>query len=795
MNKMFTDYSIQISTPDMFTPPEDLLSRPDHPWHGAAIMWHSSLDSSSIGLKTTSSRFSSLRVRVQEQKFLAISVYFPTSGKDDEYLEVASDLTNFVLDNKREDEVLLLGADTNCSTKSSQRRIQAYNRMQRDLNLVSVSPYQPTFHHHNGSSESNIDSFLVSKVYSSKLSNPRTLCTLDNPENLSAHDPLVSTLQVKETVSSTGHSKYAHTYTKFDQLRVNWDNQDLGRYKHITAEVLSVYENMFPLPQHIPLKCELFSNLLVKCAELCLVTKYTDKNPKKSKKSSFILHQAWQVLQKRFRKWKEGGKVKDNSIIFKDYKDAKRVFQQKYRQESQLRIIKENNTIMKADYSNKREFYKIIKNIRSHRQSGPTSTLYTPTGIFQGEDILEGFTVDAEVLGQAVGESPEYDNEFYRLCVLDNHYIFEFKGEETIKIPEMKLTDLENIINKEMKLKKACDIYKLTVEHLRYAGDGAKLIILKLLNDIIHNIYYLTCPQIKKGLSTAVFKGKKKPLSQSSSYRRITVTPCIGSILDRYIDPIAESLFLKTQSSDQLGFTRHLSYLMAAVERGECQRYALDTNQTCFGVSFDIKAAFPSVDRDIQVRELHASGESGDLLQYSRNTYDNTVSHVKLGDKLGRQFREYKGNRQGHKRAAGHFKSYIDPCLKAASSSQLGFWIGPICVSCVCVADDTYVLSGNPRNLQGLVNIVAHYGARYRVLFGADKTKVTISGSKHDMSYYKDINIWNLDGDPLAVTDDNEHLGLIVSGLDEEIKNVDKNVDKARQTLFSLLGNVFSFKC
>ena len=72
---------------------------------------------------------------------------------------------------------------------------------------------------------------------------------------------------------------------------------------------------------------------------------------------------------------------------------------------------------------------------------------------------------------------------------------------------------------------------------------------------------------------------------------------------------------------------------------------------------------------------------------------------------------------------------------------------------------------------------------------------MTITGSKHDMAYYKDMNIWNLDGDPLAVADDNEHLGLIVSGLNEEIKNVDKNIDSARQTLFSLLGNVFSFKC
>ena len=144
---------------------------------------------------------------------------------------------------------------------------------------------------------------------------------------------------------------------------------------------------------------------------------------------------------------------------------------------------------------------------------------------------------------------------------------------------------------------------------------------------------------------------------------------------------------------------------MAAVERGECQRYALDMKQTCFGVSFDGKAAFPSVDRDIQVRELYTCGERGDILQYSNNTYQNTFSQVKQAGKLGRRIQEFKGSRQGHKRAAGHFKSYINPCLNAANSSELGFWIGPICVSCVCVADDTYILSGDPRQLQGLINI------------------------------------------------------------------------------------------
>ena len=327
-----------------------------------------------------------------------------------------------------------------------------------------------------------------------------------------------------------------------------------------------------------------------------------------------------------------------------------------------------------------------------------------------------------------------------------------------------------------MKLRKACDIYSLTTEHLRHAGPASKIIILRLLKNIIGSVNYLTCPQIKKGLSTMTYKGKKKPITESSSHRRITVTPQLGGIIDMYIDNMAEYIFREVQSSDQLGFTSDISYLLGALERGECQRYAID---------IDGQAAFPSVDRDIQVRELFACGETGDLLKYSHNTYQNTVSQEKQDGMLGREFREYKGSCQGHKQAAGHFKSYINPCLTVTKSSQLGFWIGPICVTCVCVADDTYVLSGDPRKLQNIINIVGHYGRRYRVTFGADKTKVTITGSKQDMSYYQDINIWSLDGNKLAVTEDNDHLGLIVSGIEEEMKNVDKCIDSARKILIS----------
>ena len=139
-------------------------------------------------------------------------------------------------------------------------------------------------------------------------------------------------------------------------------------------------------------------------------------------------------------------------------------------------------------------------------------------------------------------------------------------------------------------------------------------------------------------------------------------------------------------------------------------------------------------------------GERGDYLAYSRNTYQNTSSQIKIGNNLSRDFHEFKGSRQGHKRAAGNFKAYINPCLEAANSYSLGFNIDPHCLSAFCIADDTYVLADNPRKLQNLIDIVGHYAKRYRLVFGANKTKVTVSGSKHDVKNYMDIPIWSLNG-------------------------------------------------
>ena len=166
-----------------------------------------------------------------------------------------------------------------------------------------------------------------------------------------------------------------------------------------------------------------------------------------------------------------------------------------------------------------------------------------------------------------------------------------------------------------------------------------------------------------------------------------------------------------------------------------------------------------------------------------------------MKEKLSRRIQEHKGNRQGHVRASGHFKVYINPCLLSLNSSALGFQLGPICTTAVCVADDTYMMSNSPSGLQSALNIISHYASNYQLKFNADKTKIVVTASKIDMAYYKETCPWTLNGERVKVVENNEHLGLIVSGMAEEQKNVDENIVKCRGSLFALLGPAYAYKC
>ena len=138
---------------------------------------------------------------------------------------------------------------------------------------------------------------------------------------------------------------------------------------------------------------------------------------------------------------------------------------------------------------------------------------------------------------------------------------------------------------------------------------------------------------------------------------------------------------------------------------------------------------------------------------------------------------------------------YTNPLLDTVDSADLGVWPGPVNVGSSACANDEYLMSDSQTKLQALLDIAAFYGSMYRVTYGAAKTKVTVVGSEIDMNYYSDTAPWQLDNQKVKVTEDNDHLGQIVSGLRQEEKNVDLRISKGRNNIFGLLGPAFSFKC
>ena len=82
---------------------------------------------------------------------------------------------------------------------------------------------------------------------------------------------------------------------------------------------------------------------------------------------------------------------------------------------------------MITNASAKNKYYPLVKRLRGASKKQKLSELQTAAGTYYGGDTLEGFARDAEILGEYVGESPHYENEFYKLCIQDNQFIFKMK--------------------------------------------------------------------------------------------------------------------------------------------------------------------------------------------------------------------------------------------------------------------------------------------------------------------------------------------------------------------------------
>ena len=412
----------------MFHHPEDKLLQSGPIWHGVAIGWHNDISSFITFPASNHERLTGIKLSMYGKSILLVSFYAPTTGHDDAFLESVAFLVEYILQHCTVGDQVVNDTDSNCSSKSSNRRKESLKDFCEKFSLNLLNNRIPTFHHNNGTSESCIDFFLYTN--SLKVNNFRQFCTLETPLNLSSHDPITASLTFR-AMSETHESKYSSTYTDFNRERLAWDKTKVTLYQELAAKALSSASSYWDYPESIPLLCSLFSNLLVKCGKMVFNTS-SPKKPSQLKSSDKIL-EAEQTLSRAFNKWKHAGKPHSSgNLLRKSYTSARSNLQRLKRNSENLENIQQNNSLMHFFSYDRNKVYSSMKKFRGEESNTITSILHTPVGTFHNDDVLEGFASDAENLGKPDENASWYDRSFYMLCKLDNMYIFDIEETEQI---------------------------------------------------------------------------------------------------------------------------------------------------------------------------------------------------------------------------------------------------------------------------------------------------------------------------------------------------------------------------
>ena len=143
-----------------------------------------------------------------------------------------------------------------------------------------------------------------------------------------------------------------------------------------------------------------------------------------------------------------------------------------------------------------------------------------------------------------------------------------------------------------------------------------------------------------------------------------------------------------------------------------------------------------------------------------------------------------KGVRQGGILSANLFKVYNNGTLERIDDSGDGATIGDVGVQAPTCADDLTVMNNTANGLQSLVYICDDTSQ----MDGYENQEVKSVIMKMDsVKEYPENETWALNSKNMSVFECTAHMDIVRSTTNQEMKNVETNIQKARRTIYSLM--------
>lgn len=250
------------------------------------------------------------------------------------------------------------------------------------------------------------------------------------------------------------------------------------------------------------------------------------------------------------------------------------------------------------------------------------------------------------------------------------------------------------------------------------------------------------------------------------------------------VKPAVES----EQNRLQRGFTQGSSPTYCSLILEEVIRESKDQKQPLYIAFLDVKAAFDVVSHASLLRKLFHIGVDNTEWSLINSLHTGAQSVVKWAGATSDSFKVQQGVRQGGILSTDLYKLYGNRQLDRLTELGIGFHLGEICCVAPTAADDMALAASTLTALQTLVNMSVDYSLMENYLLQPVKSVIlaVLNEGNASRSINTDISVF-MNGERMPVVNEAMHMGILRSA-DSQESTVKNNMDKARRTIYCLMG-------
>ena len=338
-------------------------------------------------------------------------------------------------------------------------------------------------------------------------------------------------------------------------------------------------------------------------------------------------------------------------------------------------------------------------------------------------------------------------------------------------------TELERVID-EAKNNKAAGEDDIPYELIKNLGPKAKELLLHIYNRCWEGEGIP--PKWRTAIIKPLLKDGKDP-KQTASYRPISLTSCLGKLLEKIIgDRLVHVLEQRGLLNDnQAGFRPGrctTDQILKLVQQATDQMHASPGNTRTITTFFDYEKAYDKVWRDGLIHKMLKMNLPGRFVNYTRHFLSGRKTTVEVNGTKSKSFRLNQGLPQG---------SSISPILFLIFINDIDVDLDIETIASL-FADDTAIwmkdgkIRGSNRILmQEEIDKIMAWAKRWKMKVNEDKTKgMVISSSTGDNSWDPQLNAGE---QRVEFTQDYKFLGITIDNSLRFTKHVSNITTKCRK--------------